>query len=534
MLYPFESIRVRTRRVEQASRRISGRRRASICRINAWLRTDPDTLVEHQKIGGNKTIHQCGKAQGPYKYGQVRGLVVTVVSVRQRRTRPRARTAADLGKNETPRIFGTMSGQGRRRPTDGLRPLRPPQAGPHPPSRAAAASTAGAGGWSWRSTPPDEVACSLAACAWSSSAAPILGLVGWRLVLHRRRHRASSSDRRPGDGPARRDRRSACYLVVSLLGWNPVGPHNAPASPGRLDERARLTRQLRFRVEGSRGSRTGHDPRSRHHQRRPRHERSERSALRGPPSVGATTPPSPGPSPSATPIPPASWAASRSPRTSWAACGSGRPTGPRPTSSSRPTSLEPGQTEPLIRQLVDEADVVHLNNSYRAAQRFQVRKPMLLHHHGSMFRNDPAKMLGIARGYRMLQAVSTIDLTAPGTRAPPLVAHRRTTSTSSRPSARPYRREPDGRVRVVHCPTSRETKHTQVLLAAVQHLLAEGLPIDLVLVEGRPWRESLDGQGRRRHRLRPARSTATAATASRPGPWASPSSAGPTHGPSPP
>jgi hypothetical protein len=53
------------------------------------------------------------------------------------------------------------------------------------------------------------------------------------------------------------------------------------------------------------------------------------------------------------------------------------------------------------------------------------------------------------------------------------------------------RRKSDGRMRVVHCPTNRQLKATDALIAAVDELRAEGLPIDLDIVEGRPWSETM-------------------------------------------
>jgi hypothetical protein len=46
-------------------------------------------------------------------------------------------------------------------------------------------------------------------------------------------------------------------------------------------------------------------------------------------------------------------------------------------------------------------------------------------------------------------------------------------------------------VRVVSCPTNREIKSTDALEAAVRTLQAEGLPVELLVVTGRPWAESL-------------------------------------------
>lgn len=148
------------------------------------------------------------------------------------------------------------------------------------------------------------------------------------------------------------------------------------------------------------------------------------------------------------------------------------------------------KTEPQIRQLVMEADIVHLNNSYRAVQRFGIRKPMLLHHHGSMFRNNPEHMLGVAKHYRMLQAVSTIDLTRPD----PKVLHWLPTAYDVDDLVKfgqEHRREPDGRIRIVHAPTNRMLKHTDMLITVIRELVLEGLPIDLELVENRTWAETM-------------------------------------------
>jgi hypothetical protein len=156
-----------------------------------------------------------------------------------------------------------------------------------------------------------------------------------------------------------------------------------------------------------------------------------------------------------------------------------------------PTDIEwTRSNEPLIRELVDQADVIHLNNSYRAAQRFHARKPMLLHHHGSMFRNNTEHMMKTAYQRRWVQAVSTIDLTKPD----PEVLHWLPTAYDVADLVKfgqKHRRKPDGRIRIVHCPTNRELKSTATLIAAVDELRAEGLPLDLVIVEGRRWVETM-------------------------------------------
>ncbi len=149
------------------------------------------------------------------------------------------------------------------------------------------------------------------------------------------------------------------------------------------------------------------------------------------------------------------------------------------------------QTHLEILALAEKADVIHLNNSYKAYRVFRLRKPALLHHHGSLFRGNPEHMLEIARQGKMVQAVSTPDLL----RFAPDVLHWLPTAYDVDELAafgEAHRRPPDGRIRIVHAPTNREHKRTDLFLAAVAELQAEGLPVDLVLIEGKTWRECLE------------------------------------------
>jgi hypothetical protein len=154
-----------------------------------------------------------------------------------------------------------------------------------------------------------------------------------------------------------------------------------------------------------------------------------------------------------------------------------------------------GNSEQMIKELIMAADVIHLNNSEMAYKHFRIRKPALLHHHGSLFRDGPERMLEKAKYYRMEQAVSTIDLLR---FAPDLLTWLPSAYDVDyfQAYAKEHARQPDGRVLIVHCPTDRAKKHTAVLLAAVDQLKAEGLPVDLELIEFRPWTESLAAKAR--------------------------------------
>lgn len=145
----------------------------------------------------------------------------------------------------------------------------------------------------------------------------------------------------------------------------------------------------------------------------------------------------------------------------------------------------------VVRQLAREADIIHLNNSWAPYRTLGLHKPALLHHHGSMFRKDPERMLARAKSYRMTQAVSTIDLQRP---APRLLHWLPTAYDLDALADMRVKRPDDGMVRVVSAPTNRAYKATEALIAAAARLKAEGVPIELVLVEGVTWAECLEAK----------------------------------------
>lgn len=147
-------------------------------------------------------------------------------------------------------------------------------------------------------------------------------------------------------------------------------------------------------------------------------------------------------------------------------------------------------TDAEVRRLAGEADVIHLNNSWRAYKTLRLHKPALLHHHGSLFRSNPPALLHAARRYGFVQAVSTIDLLR---HAPDVLTWLPTAYDIDALQAfgEAHRREPDGRIRIVSAPTNRMWKSTDALEMAVRLLQLEGLPVDLILVENKTWAECM-------------------------------------------
>ena len=150
-----------------------------------------------------------------------------------------------------------------------------------------------------------------------------------------------------------------------------------------------------------------------------------------------------------------------------------------------------------IRRLYDAADVIHLNNGvypYEKLDRGQ-RKPGVLHHHGTPFRTHPGVGLRDARRLRLQGAVSTLDLTeiAPDALTWLPIAYDLNELAEIRLR---HRREPDGRVLIASAPSMRTWKSTDLLEQAVAELQAEGLPVDLDVIEDVTNAECLERKAR--------------------------------------
>jgi hypothetical protein len=149
--------------------------------------------------------------------------------------------------------------------------------------------------------------------------------------------------------------------------------------------------------------------------------------------------------------------------------------------------------EAEVRALADAADLIHLTNDFKAyfwLRQHKPRKPALIHHHGTLFRNNPERMLSEARRFGMVQAVSTIDLKRPA----PDELHWLPTAYDLDELARireEHRRPEDGRIVVAHAPTNREIKSTDAFEAAIRTLQAEGLPVDALIIANKTHAECL-------------------------------------------
>ncbi len=141
----------------------------------------------------------------------------------------------------------------------------------------------------------------------------------------------------------------------------------------------------------------------------------------------------------------------------------------------------------LLGQVLDEADVVHvhLESSWLLQVRADVRK--VIHHHGMGYRlqRTPCDLLDRRAG--AIRLAPNLELLGYGADLQYL------------PNAVPFdelnasaRGRSRGKLfRLAHSPTRREAKGTELVVRTVAELAAEGVPSELVLIEGRLWSEGL-------------------------------------------
>lgn len=152
-------------------------------------------------------------------------------------------------------------------------------------------------------------------------------------------------------------------------------------------------------------------------------------------------------------------------------------------------SLRYPEPEPL-RTLVpaqaayDWADVVVLHNfvdPYYQLDHGQ-RKPIVVHHHGSHFRNNAERLYAEGQAIGALQVVSTVDLLLSVPKGE-LEWLPQVIDVDAMAAIRNAWHRPDGRLRIVQAPTNWEKKGTREVIGAVA-ALARRYPVEMVLIDG--------------------------------------------------
>lgn len=151
----------------------------------------------------------------------------------------------------------------------------------------------------------------------------------------------------------------------------------------------------------------------------------------------------------------------------------------------------------VAQQRFEEADVVHLHNTLEVPKRVWPQphdKPIILHHHGTRFRELHERIYQEANQAGAIQVASTIDLAIlypdiywlPSPFELDVLAALRRGNTEYRKLQGDNRR-----IRVAHAPTNRKVKSTALVIDVVTRLHEQGLPIELDLIERTSWLDCL-------------------------------------------
>lgn len=152
----------------------------------------------------------------------------------------------------------------------------------------------------------------------------------------------------------------------------------------------------------------------------------------------------------------------------------------------------------ILRYWWMHADVLHFSHEFyrlRKIERMRLpRRPEVIHYHGTGFRENPDNYLRHQRAHRAIGLVSTLDLwlLAPQeTEWLPCPYDLGWLASQKCPTSPSVGVGGPGTVKVAHAPTARKIKGTEAFLVAVERLQAEGLPVELELIEKVSWAECL-------------------------------------------
>jgi glycosyltransferase involved in cell wall biosynthesis len=145
-----------------------------------------------------------------------------------------------------------------------------------------------------------------------------------------------------------------------------------------------------------------------------------------------------------------------------------------------------GSSQPHRSEIMAEyakADVIHIRNDWAAARLYGAagrRKPFVMHHHGTLYREGYEKLNAQALSFNAIQMVSTVDLLqwGPDLTWCPSPYNREKLSYCRETYFKPH----EGIV-ISHAPTNRMIKNTDDIIATIEELKRRGHDIRFDLIE---------------------------------------------------
>lgn len=147
------------------------------------------------------------------------------------------------------------------------------------------------------------------------------------------------------------------------------------------------------------------------------------------------------------------------------------------------------EDRPVIRRAITEADILHVHLTLTDLQKMGMRYdvPVVLHHHGTMYRNMGDGARARENGRAAVVLVSNPELLKydpAATYMPNPVPYARYQRLAAEVHDGAFEFSNSRPMRIAHSPSKRELKGTGVLLRVVDRLNAQGVPVELVLIEG--------------------------------------------------
>lgn len=174
----------------------------------------------------------------------------------------------------------------------------------------------------------------------------------------------------------------------------------------------------------------------------------------------------------------------------------GRHAGDNPFAA--PMQYDVGPDIEVIRSAAREADLIHCHLSYHALQQIGPPEgtPVVIHHHGTMYRRAPQILDAKDAQWAGLRLVSNLELLQYGDdlhwlpNPVPVVRYQRLRADLRETP------EPGVPFLVGHSPSKPELKGTASFLEACARLQGRGVPIEPVLLQGLPLAQAIAGKAR--------------------------------------
>jgi hypothetical protein len=147
-----------------------------------------------------------------------------------------------------------------------------------------------------------------------------------------------------------------------------------------------------------------------------------------------------------------------------------------------------------IASLYEQSDVIHVRNNFDIARRIERKrrgqpKPLVIQHHGTMFRADHRFLMAQAQKLGAISLVSTLDMLRFAPKGLEWLPSPHDLDALARVRAG-AQRDPD-KIIIHHSPTNRRVKDTALFEEVGDALMAKYRHVECRVVEQMPWKDNI-------------------------------------------